>query len=71
MPIVDLLPEYDVVERHQLDVRAPVERMYDAVRALDLSRSRTIRWHFLLREIPALARSSDRGNGRLIPSTSV
>ncbi len=65
MLIDELLPDYDVVERHQLDVRAPVERVYDAVRALNLRRSRTIRWLFVLRELPALARSSDRGNERL------
>ena len=66
MLIDELLPDYDVVERHQLDVRAPAERVYDAVRALDLSRSRTIRWLFLLRELQALTRYSVRGNRRLV-----
>ena len=65
MLIDEFLPDHDVVERHQIGIRAPVERVYDAVRALDLSRSRTIRWLFLLRELPALPRSSGRGNTRL------
>ncbi len=65
MLIDGLLPAYDMVERHQIRIRAPVERVYDAVRAVDLSGSRIIRWLFLLRGLPALWRSSPRGEERL------
>ena len=56
---------YDMVERHQTDVHAPVDRVYDAVRNLDLTGSRTIRWLFLLRELPASLRLVGRGYKRL------
>ena len=65
MLIDELLPTYDVVERHQIGIHAPLERVYDAVRDLDLSCSRAIRWLFLLRGLPALWHSSHRGDERL------
>jgi hypothetical protein len=37
------LPEFDVAERHAVTVNAPAERTWEAVRRLDLSRSRSIR----------------------------
>ena len=37
--IEGVLPEFDVVERHRIRVRAPADRAYEAVRALDLGRS--------------------------------
>ena len=61
MLIDESLPVYDVVERHRTKVRAPVERVYDAVRRLDLGGSATIRSLFWLRELPARLRPSDRG----------
>ena len=64
MLIDELLPAYDVSEYHQIGIHAPLERVYDAVRALDLSCSRVIRWLFLLRELPALWHSSHRGDQR-------
>ena len=70
MLIDELLPAYDVSEYHQIGIHAPLERVYDAVCALDLSCSRVIRWLFLLRElpllreVPALWHSSHRGDGR-------
>lgn len=60
MLIDESLPVYDVVERHHTEVRAPVERVYDAVRRLDLGSSATIRSLFWLRELPARLRRSDR-----------
>ncbi len=63
--IDEFAPAYDMVERHQTDVHAPVDRVYDAVRNLELTGSRTIRWLFLLRELPASLRLVGRGNGRL------
>ena len=63
--IDELAPAYDMVERHQTDVHAPVDRVYDAVRNLELTGSRTIRWLFLLRELPASLRLVGRGNKRL------
>ena len=63
--IDEFAPAYDMVERHQTDVHAPVDRVYDAVRNLDLTGSRTIRWLFLLRELPASLRLVGRSNRRL------
>ena len=63
--IDEFAPAYDMVERHQTDVHAPVDRVYDAVRNLELTGSRTIRWLFLLRELPASLRLVGRGNRRL------
>lgn len=54
MLIDDFLPAYDVTERHTILVRAPGERVYAAVRELDLSGSRIIRALFLLRGLPVL-----------------
>ena len=63
--INEFAPAYYMVQRHQTDVLAPVDRVYDAVRNLDLSGSRTIRGLFLLRELPASLRLVGRGNRRL------
>ena len=57
MLIDEFLSHYDAVERHHIDVHAPPKQVYEAVRALDLSESRIIRWLFTLRELP----------GRLFP----
>jgi hypothetical protein len=63
--IDEFAPAYDMVERHQTDVHAPVERVYEPVRNLELTGSRTFRWLFLLRELPASLRFAGRGSGRL------
>ncbi len=64
--IDEFLPTYDVAECHQVQVRAPLERVYNAVRRLDLGGSGVVRTLFWLRELPALLRSSNRGAaGRL------
>jgi len=63
--IAEFAPAYDMVERHHTDVHTPVDRVYDAVRNLGLTGSRTIRWLFLLRELLASLRLVGRGNGRL------
>ena len=54
MLIDEFLPTYHAVERHQIDIHAPVGTAYAAVRALDLNDSPIIRWLFALRELPAL-----------------
>jgi len=64
MLIDEFLPVYDMVERHQIDINAPVERVYTAVRTFDLSDSRVIRWLFLLRGLPAQLFSHDKPNER-------
>ncbi|HEV2149434.1 MAG TPA: hypothetical protein VGR37_18675 [Longimicrobiaceae bacterium] len=48
------LPGYDVASRHHREVAAPPERVWAAVRALELGRSPVIRTLFLLRGVPAL-----------------
>jgi hypothetical protein len=53
MLIDDFLPGYDVRERHRIKVHAPVERVYDAVRRLDISQTKLTMLLFRLRGIPA------------------
>lgn len=49
MLIDDFLPNYDVHERHRTDVHAPRERVYTAVRQLDISEAKLSMWLFRLR----------------------
>jgi hypothetical protein len=44
------LPEYEVSERHQVRVAAPVAMTFEAACAMDLNRSRTVRAIFRVRE---------------------
>jgi hypothetical protein len=62
-PLLDAaLARYDFAERHQLVAPAEPAAVYAALRRLDLSRSRVIRWLFLLRGLPALfTRARRRG----------
>ena len=54
MLIDEFLPAYDVAERHQVEVYARTERVYGAVRRLDLGGSGMVRMLFWLRELPVL-----------------
>lgn len=65
MLIDELLPRYDVVERHQIKILAPARIVYEAVRELDLSDSRVVRLLFRLREVPGSFRSKHRDARRL------
>lgn len=51
--IDDFLSGYDVRERHQIKVNAPVDKVYAAVRRLDISRAKLSMLLFRLRGIPA------------------
>jgi hypothetical protein len=52
MLIDDFLPRYDVRERHHTIVRAPVDKVYAAVRRLDLSQAKLSMFLMWLRGIP-------------------
>ncbi|MFN2452720.1 MAG: hypothetical protein ABR577_00710 [Pyrinomonadaceae bacterium] len=52
MQINEFAPEYDFVERHHINVEATAERVYAAVRVLDLSRAPLVRALFKLRGMP-------------------
>jgi hypothetical protein len=58
MLIDDFLPTFDVNERHSVQVNAPVENVYLAVRHLDLSHAGISRVLFRLRGIRASASSN-------------
>lgn len=58
MLIDEFLPTYDVRERHQIVVAAPLNDVYATTRALDLSRATLTRWLFRLRGIPTPSRFS-------------
>jgi hypothetical protein len=55
--IDDFLPQYDVFERHETEIDAPIERVYPFIRALDL------RYSFL----SSLYRLAERAAGPLFP----
>lgn len=65
MLIDKYLPSYDVTERHQVTIRAPIEKVYESVRALDMNGSAVIRALFFLREIPGYFTSRSRPDARL------
>ena len=52
MLIDRFLPEYDVVEHHAIDVDAPVDRAYRAVKELDLARSPVVLALLFARGLP-------------------
>lgn len=60
MLIDEFLPAYDVTERHEILIGAPPERVYAAVREMDMSGSPIIRGLFLLRGLPALLTGHSR-----------
>lgn len=59
MLIDEFLPGWDVRERHSIKVHAPVDKVYAAVRRLDISRTKLTMFLFRLRGIPT---------GRFTPS---
>jgi len=65
MLIDEYLSSFDAVERHQLTINAPAHVVFDAVRALDLSDSRIVRWLFRLRALPGWCRRGHPGDQRL------
>ena len=52
MLIDDFLPSYDVRERHHTEVHAPPDKVYAAVRQLDLSQAKLSMFLLWLRGIP-------------------
>jgi hypothetical protein len=52
--IDDFLPHYDVVEHHAIDVDAPVDEAYRAVKELDLARSPVVLALLFARGLPPL-----------------
>ena len=52
MLIDQFAPRYDVNARYQIDVQAPIERVYSAARNLDMSDSWIVRWLYRLRGLP-------------------
>lgn len=56
MLINRFLPVFEVAERHAVNVEAPAERAWEAVRRLDLTRSGLVRALFAVRGIPRLLR---------------
>lgn len=54
MLIDEWMPAWDAQERHETRIRAPNERVWRAVRTLDLAASPVVKALFALRSIPAL-----------------
>ena len=67
MLIDEWMPVWDAVERHETRIRAPRERVWQAVRTLDFTRSPVIRALFALRSLPGLV--AGRRRERALGST--
>lgn len=65
MLIEEFLPVYDVVEHHQIDVDAPVDRAYRAVKELDLARSPVVLALLFARGIPTMFTGAVKPKRRL------
>lgn len=52
--IDEFMPACDVSEQHETRVRAPIERVYDALRTTDLGGSPIVRLLLRLRSLPAI-----------------
>jgi hypothetical protein len=65
MLIDDYLPEFDVVERHGLVIRATPARVWDALRAADFGRSPLLATLLALRALPSLLTAPRRTLRRL------
>jgi hypothetical protein len=63
--IDEFLPQYDVVEHHQIDVDAPVDRAYRAVKELDLARSPIVLALLFARGLPHLFTGAVKPKRRL------
>lgn len=64
MLIDELMPTWDVTERHQVIVRAPIEQTYHALRTSNLGASWIVRTLMFLRQLPALLRARRAGGRR-------
>jgi hypothetical protein len=63
------MPDAPFSEFHALDVAAPPERAWPAVRALDLGRSPLVRTLFALRSLPALLTGQPKRGERVLATT--
>jgi hypothetical protein len=52
MLIDQFLPTYDINAEYQIDIHAPIERVYSAARYLNMSDSWIVRWLYRLRGLP-------------------
>jgi hypothetical protein len=63
--IDEFLPDYDVVEHHEVDVDAPVGEAYSAVKGLDLARSPVVLALLFARGLPHLFTGAVKPKRRL------
>ena len=63
--IDDFLPEYDVVEKHQIVVRATADKTYRAIRTADLARAIPVKALLAIRALPGALSSGARGLSEL------
>ena len=65
MLIDDFLPDYDVVEKHQIVVRATADTTYRAIRTADLGRAIPVKALLAVRALPGALSSGARGLSEL------
>lgn len=58
MLIDEALPAYDVAARYSTDIKAPPERVYDAVQRVDLAQSTITQWLLALRGLSRPSRKA-------------
>jgi hypothetical protein len=63
--IDEFLPDYDVVEHHEIEVDAPVDRAYGAVKDLDLARSPVVMALLFVRGLPTMFTGAVKPKRRL------
>jgi len=63
--IDEFLPDYDVVEHHDIDVDAPVDEAYQAVKKLDLARSPVVLALLFARGLPTMFTGAVKPKRRL------
>lgn len=59
MLLDQFLPSYEVSAVYQIDIHAPIEKVYSAARHLDMSGSWIVRWLYRLRGLPAFGLTLD------------
>jgi len=67
--IDELLPGYDFAERHEIELRAPIDRAWEAVESVDLARPFGVRLLMGIRSLPELVRRPGRWRERPLTAT--
>ena len=63
MMLIDgFMPEFDFSEKHEIEILAPAEKVFDKVKSVDICDSAIVRWLFRLRGLPTEGFALERSN---------